>query len=286
MVNYIVLTVVSAIFLSLYDFFKKVSVRGKKDIYEILFFYTGIAFLCSFVFVKEAFNTDIKYIGFTFLKSSVISLSWFLTMKAVSKLELGIVTPFSMLGTIFTTLMAWICFGQDIGLIQIGGCSIILVGLIFISRLNKENKDKKENDYRYLLLLVVAAFLSSISAMIDKTVLTNGVSKGSVLFWFFFFLMSIYLVVCMIRNKKIEFKNLKTNYWVVFIGISIFLADFFYYQAVAIDGVYLSMISIIRKLSSFLSVVLAGIFLKEGNILKKILILLLMFIGLAIIIFL
>lgn len=286
MVNYIVLTVVSAIFLSLYDFFKKVSVRGKKDIYEILFFYTGIAFLCSFVFVKEAFNTDIKYIGFTFLKSSVISLSWFLTIKAVSKLELGIVTPFSMLGTIFTTLMAWICFRQDIGLIQIGGCSIILVGLIFISRLNKENKDKKENDYRYLLLLVVAAFLSSISAMIDKTVLTNGVSKGSVLFWFFFFLMSIYLVVCMIRNKKIEFKNLKTNYWVVFIGISIFLADFFYYQAVAIEGVYLSMISIIRKLSSFLSVVLAGIFLKEGNILKKILILLLMFIGLAIIIFL
>ena len=137
-----------------------------------------------------------------------------------------------------------------------------------------------------MLLLVVAAFLSSISAMIDKTVLTNGVSKGSVLFWFFFFLMSIYFVVCMIRNKKIEFKNLKTNYWVIFIGLSIFLADLFYYQAVAIDGVYLSMISIVRKLSSFLSVVLAGFFLKEDNLIKKILILLLMFVGLAIIIFL
>ena len=284
--SYIVFTVISAIFLSLYDFFKKVSVREKKDIYEILFFYTGIAFLCSFVFVKEAFNTDIKYIGFTFLKSSVISMSWFLTMKAVSKLDLGIVTPFSMLGTIFTTLMAWLCFGQEIGIVQLGGCLIILVGLLLISRLNKDKKEEKENDYRYLLLLVVAAFLSSISAMIDKTVLTNGVSKGSVLFWFFFFLMSIYFVVCMIRNKKIEFKNLKTNYWVIFIGLSIFLADFFYYQAVAIEGVYLSMISIIRKLSSFLSVVLAGFFLKEDNLIKKILILLLMFIGLALIIFL
>jgi drug/metabolite transporter (DMT)-like permease len=90
----------------------------------------------------------------------------------------------------------------------------------------------------------------------------------------------------MIRNKKIEFKHLTTNYWVVFVGISIFLADFFYYQAVAIEGVYLSMISIIRKLSSFLSVVLAGFFLKEDNLIKKILILLLMFVGLAIIIFL
>ena len=284
--SYIVFTVISAIFLSLYDFFKKVSVREKKDIYEILFFYTGVAFLCSFIFVKEAFNTDIKYIGFTFLKSSVISMSWFLTMKAVSKLDLGIVTPFSMLGTIFTTLMAWLCFGQEIGIVQLGGCLIILVGLLLISRLNKDKKEEKENDYRYLLLLVVAAFLSSISAMIDKTVLTNGVSKGSVLFWFFFFLMSIYFVVCMIRNKKIEFKNLKTNYWVIFIGLSIFLADFFYYQAVAIEGVYLSMISIIRKLSSFLSVVLAGFFLKEDNLIKKILILLLMFVGLAIIIFL
>lgn len=284
--SYIVFTVISAIFLSLYDFFKKVSVREKKDIYEILFFYTGVAFLCSFIFVKEAFNTDVKYIGFTFLKSSVISMSWFLTMKAVSKLDLGIVTPFSMLGTIFTTLMAWICFGQEIGIVQLGGCLIILVGLLLISRLNKDKKEEKENDYRYLLLLVVAAFLSSISAMIDKTVLTNGVSKGSVLFWFFFFLMSIYFVVCMIRNKKIEFKNLKTNYWVIFIGLSIFLADFFYYQAVAIEGVYLSMISIIRKLSSFLSVVLAGFFLKEDNLIKKILILLLMFVGLAIIIFL
>ena len=286
MVNYIVLTIVSAAFLSLYDFFKKVSVREKKDIYEILFFYTGIAFLCSFIFVKEAFNTDIKYIGYTLLKSSVISMSWFLTMKAVSKLDLGIVTPFSMLGTIFTTLMAWLCFGQEIGIVQLGGCLIILVGLLLISRLNKDKKEEKENDYRYLLLLVVAAFLSSISAMIDKMVLTNGVSKGSVLFWFFFFLMSIYFVVCMIRNKKIEFKNLKTNYWVIFIGLSIFLADLFYYQAVAIEGVYLSMISIIRKLSSFLSVVLAGFFLKEDNLIKKILILLLMFVGLAIIIFL
>ena len=140
--SYIVFTVISAIFLSLYDFFKKVSVREKKDIYEILFFYTGVAFLCSFIFVKEAFNTDIKYIGFTFLKSSVISISWFLTMKAVSKLDLGIVTPFSMLGTIFTTLMAWLCFGQEIGIVQLGGCLIILVGLLLISRLNKDKKEE------------------------------------------------------------------------------------------------------------------------------------------------
>ena len=47
-----------------------------------------------------------------------------------------------------------------------------------------------------------------------------------------------------------------------------------------------SIISIIRKLSVFIGLVLAGIFLKENKLGYKILILLLMFIGLGIIIFL
>lgn len=281
---YIVFTSISALFLSLYDFFKKLSVRGKKDVYEILFFYTFIAFICSLIFINSAINTDLKYIGFTFIKASVISLSWFLTMKAVTRLDLGIVTPFTMLGIIFTTIFAWIFFDQDIGVTQISGIAIILSGLILISRLSVKKEDTK-NDYRYLFLLVLASFLSSVSAIIDKSVLVNGGDKGALLFWFFFFLASIYFVVCLIRNKRISVSNLKGNLWVILVGLSIFLSDLFYYSAVAIDNVSLSMISIIRKLSCFITVVLAGIFLKEDNLVKKIMILLLMFLGLAFIIF-
>lgn len=281
---YIVFTGISALFLSLYDFFKKLSVRGKKDVYEILFFYTFIAFICSLIFINSAINTDLKYIGFTFIKASVISLSWFLTMKAVTRLDLGIVTPFTMLGIIFTTIFAWIFFDQDIGVTQISGIVIILSGLILISSLSVKKEDTK-NDYRYLFLLVLASFLSSVSAIIDKSVLGNGGDKGALLFWFFFFLASIYFVVCLIRNKRISVSNLKGNLWVILVGLSIFLSDLFYYSAVAIDNVSLSMISIIRKLSCFITVVLAGIFLKEDNLVKKIMILLLMFLGLAFIIF-
>ena len=122
--------------------------------------------------------------------------------------------------------------------------------------------------------------------MIDKSVLSNGVHRGAVLFWFFFFLSTIYFTVCMIKKKNIGYTNFKSNLWVVMVGASIFFADFFYYQAVSMDNVSLSVISIVRKLSVFLSVVLASVFLKEDNLLKKALILLLMFIGLSIIIFL
>lgn len=281
--SYIFLTVISAVFLGLYDLFKKLSVKNRKDVYEVLFFYTMIAFLCSLFFVSEAVSVDFKYILFVLLKSLVISLSWFFTMKAVSKLDLGIVVPFSLLGTVSTTLLAWVFFKESIGLVQIGGIIIILVGLFLISRLSKK-EEKGANDYKYLWLLVLSAFLSSISAIIDKHLLTN-IDRGSVLFWFFFFLALIYFIVCIIKNKRVDIKNLKNNLWVIGIGVSIFLSDLLYYWAVGIDGSGLSIISIVRKLSVFIGVVLASIFLKEKDFIKKIMILLLMFVGLGFIIF-
>ena len=281
--SYVFLTAGSAVFLALYDLFKKISVRDKKDIYEILFFYTLIAFLCSLFFINNAFNISLKYILFILIKSFLISLSWFLTMKAMSKLDLGIVVPFSMLGTVSTTILAWVFFDETIGVAQIGGILVILVGLFLISRISRKN-DNEVNDYKYLWLLALAAFLTSISAILDKHLL-NSISRSSVLFWFFLFLAFIYLIICFIRNKKIVLNNFTNNLWVIGIGVSIFLSDLLYYWAVSIGDGNLSIISIIRKLSVFIGLVLASIFLKEKYFIKKLLVMLLMFVGLSFIIF-
>lgn len=281
--SYVIYTSISALFLALYDLFKKISVKDKNNIYEILFLYTFIAFLCSLFFVREAFSINFISIIYILIKSGVISLSWFFTMKAMSKLQLGIVVPFSLLGSVSTTALAFIFFDEGIGFAQIGGIVVVLIGLLFLSRLCKREKECK-NDYKYLGLLVLAAFLSSVSAIIDKYLL-NSISRGSVIFWFFLFLNLIYLIVCFFKSKKIELQTIKNNLWIAGIGVSIFLSDLFYYLAVSDSSASLSIISIIRKLSVFIGVVLGGIFLKENKLGYKILILLLMFIGLGVIIF-
>jgi len=280
--SYVVLTIFSSLFLAMYDFFKKISVKGKKDIYEILFFFTFISFLCCLFFTNDAFKIDLKNICFILLKTIVIGLGWFFTTKSMSKLELGIVVPFSLLGSVFTTIFAFLFFKEKIGFAQIGGILIISIGLLFLSRLCK--KEEGEKDYRYLILLVLAAFLSSISAIIDRDLLYD-IDKRSVLFWFFFFLSSIYLIICLFKYRKISFNNFRSNLWVIGIGVSIFLSDLFYYWALSYEGSSLALVSIIRKLSVFIGVVLGGVFLKEGNLVKKIMILLLMFFGLTFIIF-
>ena len=281
--SYIVYTVISALFLAVYDLFKKISVKGKKDIYEILFFYTFVSFLCGLLFINKAFNMSLINILYKFIKSCIIGLSWFFTMKAMSKLQLGIVVPFSLLGSVSTTILAFVFFDEKIEFSQIGGIIVVLMGLLFLSKLCKKSEECK-NDYKYLGLLVLAAFLTSISVMIDRYLL-NTIDKGSILFWFFLFLSLIYLVVCLIRNKKVDVRNLKGNLWVIGIGVSIFLSDLFYYLAISNESGSLSMVSIVRKLSVFIGVVLGGIFLKEENLLKKIVILVLMFIGLTFIMF-
>lgn len=282
--SYILLTVISALFFGMYDLFKKISLKKNDNVYEILFFYTFVAFLCGLVFIKDSLFIGISNILFILLKTFLISISWFLTMKAMKKLDIGIVVPFSLLGAVFTTINAFLFFKEKIGLIQIGGVLIILSGLLLLSRLSK--KDKNEvNDYKYLWLLVLAAFLTSISAIIDKRMM-NITNSGSLLFWFFFFLAFIYMIVCLFKNKKIEFKNIRSNLWVVLLGICIFLSDLFYYEALDIEGTLVSIVFIIKRVSVFISVVLASVFLKEKYFLKKLIILLFMFCGLGLILFL
>ena len=281
---YIILTVASAIFLGFYDLFKKLSTKKSSNVFEILFFYTFSSFLLSFIFIADAFSIEHKYILIYFLKACVVGLNWFCTTKAVSKLDLGLVMPFSMLGTIFTIVFDYIIFDQTIGLVQIGGALIILLGLYLITLVSK--KEEKNNDYKYLMLMVFAAALSTVSAIIDKKVLTNnGVSGGAASFWFFGFMALIYFVVSLISRRNISIDAVKNNKWIILTGICIFAADLLYYEAVKDVNAPMSAISIIRKLSVFVGIVAAGVVLKEGNLLKKILILLLMFAGLTIIIF-
>lgn len=280
---YIFLTVISAFLLAGYDVFKKIGSKYSENLYEMLFFYTFISFLCSIFFVFDAVTVGLDIIAFVFIKSSVISLSWFFTMKAISRLDVSFVTPFSMLGVVSTTLLASIIFKEKIGVIQIGGILLILLGLVLLVRID-EKKGNKKNDYKYAIYLAIAAFLSSVSAVIDRRLLFN-VGKETVIFWFFFFLALIYFVVCLIRNRKIEFINLKNNLWLVLVGVSIFLSDLFYCWALSYSDGLLSIVSIVRKLSVFISVVLACLFLKERDFTKKILLLVLMFVGLGGILF-
>ena len=95
----------------------------------------------------------------------------------------------------------------------------------------------------------------------------------------------IYGCIYFVKNKKIEIKKLKTNYWMILTGVFIVLADVSYYYSIAMDGAQLSIISILRKFSVIVATILSSIFLKEKKLLQKLMILLIMLLGVALPIF-
>jgi len=278
-----VYVLLSALCLGCYEVLKKVSLK-QSSVYETLFFYCSCGFLFSLVFSNINFidvsGLDVLII---FIKSCILVVNWMLVLIANKKLDVGVVTAFSMLGSVFVLVESAIFFKEAITWVHILSLIIMGLGIILVTRISKkDNKDSKKNHYIYIGLLVIGAFLGSCSAMTDKYLTTySDINRTTILSWYLMFTSIIYGIIYFIKNKKFEIKKLKSNYFLILAGLGICLADTFYFLALSQDGAQISLVSILRKLSVIIATVLASIFLKEKHLLKKLAILVLMLTGVA-----
>lgn len=280
---YIFLALLSALFLGCYEVLKKVSLK-KSSIHETLFFYCLCGLFVSLIFIKDAISIGFLDVLFILIKSGVIVLNWFLVLKCMQKLDVAIVVCFSLLNTILVVFLSHFIFDEVITIMHFLSLLFIATGIVLITMLDrKENKDKVKNHYIYIILLIFGSVLGSCSAMLDKYLINvREVESGAVLLWFLLFNSLIYGTIYLYKNKKIEWKKLKANYWLVLTGVGIALADIVYYSAIASIGAQISLISILRKCSVIVATILASLFLKEKHLFKKLGILLIMIIGIVI----
>ena len=277
---YIFLVLLSAIFLGCYEIFKKVGLK-KSSVYEVLFLYCLCGFILSLMFIKDALDVSFVGIGLLFIKSCIIVVNWILVMKAMEKLDVGVTTPFGLFTSILVMILSYFIYDEKITLIHLGSMFFIGLGIFLVTKIDSSENRNKGHFLSYVYL-ILGTSLGAISSLLDKYLIDyKGLDFKSILFWFFLFNSLIYGVIYYVKEKKIDIKKIRDNYWVLFIAISIFLADVTYYLSIGCDNAQLSLISILRKLSIVVATILASVFLKEKNLLKKIGILFLMLIGVA-----
>lgn len=280
---YIFLAIASSFCLACYNVLKKVSLKYS-SVYETLFFYCSFGFLFALMFTNVNFiNVDFIDILFILLKSCILAVNWLLVLIATKKLDVGVSTSFSMLNSIFIMIESAILFNEKITWIHITSFLIMALGIFLITRLSeKDYKEEKKNHYKYIALLIAGAILSSFSAIIDKYLIGfRGVEGKNLLAWYLLFNAIIYGVIYFIREKKINVKKLKSNYFPILVGLAICLSDTLYFASIAQVDAQLSLISILRKLNVIIATILASLFLKEKHLLKKLGILFVMSIGVA-----
>lgn len=279
---YILMVLISACFLGCYDVLKKVSLK-QSSVYEMLFFSCACGFLVSLFFIGGGISLGIVDLLLILLKSVIIVGDWILVAKCVKKLDVAIVVAASLINTLLTVLGSYIFFGEPLGFIHLFSLLFISVGIMLITKIEKKDNPKEaKNDYKYLVFLFVASLLGACSGLLDKYILNyRHVSHNEILMFFLLFNAIIYFVIYFIKNKKIEFKKLKSNFYMILTGVSIALADIFYYYSITMEGSQISLVSILRKSSVIVATILASVFLKEKHLLKKLGVLVIMLVGVA-----
>ena len=207
----------------------------------------------------------IKYlpVSFFYIASMIIGY------KGLRYLQLSISSPIQNCSGVITSLLLLIIFKETLGLLDIIGITIIFIGVLVLSIVEKNNPEEKKIDSKKIVGLIVLIFpiiyciLDGMGTFLDAVYLDklSLISEETALiayeYTFFIYGLVLFIYLKFIKKEKFTIKNEKDR-----LGASIFetIGQFFYVFAVSSN----STLSIpIISSYSIVSILLARIFLKE-----------------------
>lgn len=281
--TWILLGLVSAFFLGLYDIVKKRSVKGNA-VLPVLFISTVAAALLWLPFIvlsqvsPDSFTSDAFFVHSLslkehlqlFLKSFIVAASWVFSYFALKHL------PVSIAGTIRATSPLWVLGGAVLlfqerpNVTQWIGIAITLIAFLFFSLAGKlEGITFHKN--KWVFYMIMATLIGSVSALYDKYLLTGStLSPSTVQAWF-----SVYLVIVLLPLIVGWWKSWWPRgqfHWrwsIPLIGIALLLADYAYFTALKDDSALIAVLSCIRRGNVLISFSISFMIFKEVNFKQK-----------------
>ncbi|MGB7329712.1 MAG: EamA family transporter [Rubripirellula sp.] len=282
--DWITLSVVSALFLGVYDIAKKSSVKDNAVPVVLLLNVSTAALIWLPILVASAANdwfgsggnargviaglTDLTLHHHVLLaiKSALVGASWTLAFFALKELPISIASPIRATSPLWTVAIAVIAMHERPSPLQWAGMAIIFVAFFAFSRIGK-----REGIYfhrsRPVAMMVTATLLGALSAIYDKYLLQSvAIPPTTVHAWF-----SVYLVPVMmplaIRWYYVDRKT-KPFVWrwsIPLIAVFLLAADYVYFTAVSDPEALISVISPVRRTSVIVSFLFGILHLGELN---------------------
>ena len=272
-------TILHAVFLAFFEASKK-KASEKNSIYVVLASFSLIGFIITAIITEDALMLDYNYLPVILLKSSVVAVAWILGLTALKQMEISLYSMIRISTIIITVILSSIVLGEVITIKSLIGMIIVVLGLILVNKGSHE-EGSKNNSMKPILILLVSCIFNSISAIIDKKVLSH-VNSGQLQFWFLLFLSIYFWLFVIIRREKIDFKIVKKNYWIPLAAISIVTSDRLLFKANQIESSQVIVITMLNQLSVIISIILGKVLFGEKNIIKKLLYSLLIICGIGV----
>jgi len=233
---------------------------------EILFFYTLIGFILTLPFCKSALELEFIYIFYSFLKAVVVCTAWIFALKALKNMSVSLYGIMDLSRMIFSTLLGVIILKESLTVPKIIGIVLVLTGLILANL--KKSTASKGVTVSLIIFALLSCFFNAVSGTMDK-ILMQKMNSSQLQFWFMLFMTLIYGVILIIRKEKISLKNLKSNYWIPIMSISLIVGDKLLFEANANPASEVTLMTVIKQSSVIVTVLTGWLVFKEKHILYK-----------------
>jgi drug/metabolite transporter (DMT)-like permease len=275
---WIVLALISAFFLGVYDIFKKVSLKNNAVIpvltfsilISALFFIPVIAFSyvdpekarSFYIYVPEV-NWDVHL--FILLKALIVLGSWISAYFGMKHIPITIFSPIRATQPMWTVIGAFLIFSEQLTPVQLAGVVITIVSFYLFSLVGlKEGISWKKN--KWVWLIILATLLGAVSGLYDKHLMQQydrvAVQVYSTMYQAV--IMTIITLFLWFPGRK-ETTPFQWRWAIVGISLFLILADFVYFWALSSDEALISVVSTIRRSGAIVPFLYGAIFLHEKN---------------------
>lgn len=267
----------SALLLGVYDIAKKRALE-RNGVYWILICSTALTALFLSPFLSAGPFTDHLLLMF---KALLVSVSWVSGLKAMECLPLTTVSTIKASRPMFVVIFSIILFGERLNLVQWLGVALVIAALFLSSRSKRHDTDK-QTSAKGISYMIVSVLSGAGSALWDKMILQH-MEPLFVQSWTNIYITVLLGLVQLVRylTDKEEFQPLKWDWRLPVIAVLITVADALYFFAVKQPDAMLSIISTIRRTSVVITFLGGALLLKEGQVRDKVIDLVLMLLGVA-----
>lgn len=282
---WIALALASACFLGVYDIAKKSAVRDNAVPLVLLAnVVTAASIWLPLVLYDAVVAADgvgrrawpfqpFQLVGLSFhdhlllaAKSLLVGTSWTLAFFALKALPLSIASPIRSTSPLWTILIAVGLLGERPGALQSGGIAIVLLSFLALSRVGRKEGIRFHRD-RWVFGMIAATLLGATSSIYDKYLLQScNFAPATVQAWFSIYLVPV-MVPLAVRWRWFESPRqpFQWRYSIPLIAISLLIADFLYFTAIAQPDALISIISPVRRTAVLIPFLFGVTRLGEAN---------------------
>ena len=286
---WILLAIVSALCLGVYDIFKKLSLNGN-NVLSVLFYNTlfGALLMSPIIFIGLS-KGDVGLGGTVvghfhiLIKSFIVLTSWLFGYFGLKHLPLTIAGPINATRPVMVLIGAMLIFGERLNLMQWGGVILGISSLFLISRIGgKEGISIKNN--RWLWLSFGAMMTGAMSGLYDKYLLRQYEPLEVQAWYSFYQLVIMGITIAIIKRAKRDITPFQWRWTIPCIALFLTIADIAYFYSLSLDDSMISVVSMIRRGSVIVSFLFGVIMLREKNVKMKIIDLAILLVGLVLLV--